>query len=666
MCGIAGILRVTPVSAGPEALRHALSRPHAEAIPEAWLDTLDASIKHRGPDGQGRFRDRAMRHDGAVVDVAFVQRRLSILDHVGGKQPMTADGVTVVFNGCIYNHRELRRALVGLGHEFASDHSDTEVLVRGWKAWGSSLWERLDGMFAVAVWDHARAELVLARDKAGEKPLYLATVNPLHPFAGSQGVLFGSVAGSLARLKCNLIGDEGCALDHAGTFEWLTYGFGGQPPVGDLESVWPGREARHCSWRDGHFGSCDGWWSAKPLTRTSEPLSASALDAMLDRAVASRLEADVPLGCFLSGGVDSSLIAALAKRRTGTLHTFSVRMPDARYDESVHAEVAARHVGTVHRTLDCDARPADDVVHLIHQIGLPLGDSSLLPTYWVSRAARQQVKVALTGDGGDELFGGYDRYRAHAVLARHGRWLSHLPSALLPRQDAKSRLDRAARLVDAAKGDGYRDLVRIFPTNFWHLISPHHKPGVPAVHENGRCHDPGNPRAPVSDPLRWDFDHYLPDDLLLKVDTASMAVALEARTPFLGSEVMEAALAAPLDVLMPRGERKGLLKQVARRYLPAEIVDRPKQGFAIPIGEWFRSGFGGMKALLMDHLNSVEPFGPPRLGIDLNRRYIQQMVDEHMNNRRDHGQRLYMLLVLSIWAKWFGQVQERRGDGVTG
>lgn len=612
--------------------------PHL-AIPDPWLDTLDAAIAHRGPDGTGRFRDRAVRADGTIVDVAFVHRRMSVIDLDGGRQPMTLDegtprALAVVFNGCIYNHRDLRRELSAAGHRFTTDHSDTEVLLHGWREWGDELWARLDGMFAVALWDHGAATLVLARDKAGEKPLLVAQVP-----AVDHTLMFASSARALHD-ALGTIGSPPAPTVDAAT--WLVQGYARNPPGGwpGVRSVNPGSAETKPSARPS--ASNRRYWTAPArATRPAASLDPARLDYLLAAAVRSRLEADVPLGCFLSGGVDSSLIAAIAKRSEPALQTFTVRMPDARYDESRFAQAVAQHLGLKHHTLECDPRPADDLVMLVNQLGLPLADSSLLPTYWVSKAAREHVKVALTGDGGDELFGGYDRYAAALMLRRHRRWLAAAPRWPFAATAARSKVARWNRLIEAARGGGYRDLNRIFPSQYWPQLF---------------ARAPGGPDAPdPDDPLRFDFDHYLPDDLLRKVDTASMAVALETRAPFLAPEVMEAALATPIDVLMPRGlmgpERKGLLKQVARRYLPAHIIDRPKQGFAIPLAEWFRTDFGGLKTLLIDHLHSAEPFGPPSLGIDLNLRFVRTLLDEHLAVKRDHAQRLYALLVLSIWSR---------------
>jgi asparagine synthase (glutamine-hydrolysing) len=635
MCGIAGILRVHPPT--PAGVAGADIPPPEVAIPEAWLDILDESIKHRGPDGAGRFRDRAVRADGSVVDVALVHRRLAIIDPAYGHQPMVSprgkegEGlVAVVFNGCIYNHRELRKELQAAGRVFETDHSDTEVLVHGWREWGSRLGGKLEGMFAAAIWDGARGALVLLRDQFGEKPLEcmafaqerLGWIDVFSSSFSSIATLWATGEVSQKPLKPDLLE------------RWLRFGFNNQPPFNDASSSSAGYLGllESQEWSEYPFGVL----SRLPNVRSAaEPGAMAELaDQLLAQAVARRLEADVPLGCFLSGGVDSSLVAHYAKRELGQLATFTVRMPDDRYDESKWAAEAARALGTEHHLLECSNNPATDLQSLIRSLGLPFGDSSLLPSFWVSQAARSAVTVALSGDGGDELFLGYERYRAVSLLKKC-KWLSLLPTPVLAMgAHPRSRRAKFARLAQAANGDGYFDLISVFPSDMLRELLQH---------------EPTQEAWWAKDDLVganwWDLQNYLPDDLLRKTDAASMQNALEVRSPFLDSGVAELCFSLNRDVLMPRGQRKGLLRQVARKYLPAEIVDRPKQGFAIPIGEWFRSDYGQMRQLLLDHLNSTEPFGPPSLGIELNQNFIQQMLREHMDRKRDHSQRLYMLLV---------------------
>jgi asparagine synthase (glutamine-hydrolysing) len=687
MCGIAGILRVTPP--GSEGGKAGASPwEDVEGIPESWLDMLDAAIAHRGPDGAGRFRDSAVRADGAKVEVALVHRRLSIIDIEGGAQPMVSERgkplvggagqvgheglVAVVFNGCIYNHRELRAELEKAGRVFVTDHSDTEVLIHGWREWareptkanngyGESPNEYLEGMFAAAIWDRERGRLALIRDEFGEKPLYQRFLDKHGSFA------FASVAGVLSELPA----EEPETIERFAMVDWAAMGW--HERTVPQRSVWLidenadgwGLDEDLSSWfRGGVPATQPVWltmllcgiglvpflvlgtlWRLLGLPLRGTRLSRSRgwcdeLEGLLSKSVSDRLDADVPVGCFLSGGIDSSLIAHYAKRSRPEITTLCMRMPDPRYDESRHAELVARHLGTRHFTLDVQPSAAEDVIRLIGQLGLPFGDSSLLPTYWLCKAAKEHVKVALSGDGGDELFMGYQRHAA-------ARWLLALravawawPTSGYDERDPTSRDAKMARMIRAARGRGYTDLVAIFPSEIRRRVF--RSPGA-------SC---DVPRFFLRYAARWfDNQDYLPGDLLRKTDTASMAAGLEVRCPFLDSKVEWHAGTTFIGALMLGNKPKALLRELAARHLPAEIVNRPKQGFAIPIGEWFRTDFGGLRALLMDVLGSREPFGVAGdvLGVDMSA--VRGMVDEHMSGKRDHGQRLYALMVLGVWAR---------------
>jgi asparagine synthase (glutamine-hydrolysing) len=681
MCGIAGILRTWQPGQAPT--------DHAQAIPEAWLDIVDDSIKHRGPDGRGRFRQRVTRPDGTTVDVALVHRRLAIIDPADGAQPMllgspiehpaqagghaaperspplvSREGapyeparahqcprcgqgvIAVAFNGCIYNHRELRRELEAAGHVFHTDHSDTEVLLHGWKQWGLGLADRVDGMAAVLAWDAAIGQFLVGRDIAGEKPLYQLGLGNGSVWCSSSAALsrLYRLQDPAASLVCPLHLDD-----------WVRFGWA-------VEPVSTAYEGEPGTWRMSpphplRGGSERGRFSVKervlPSRRSTASLDEARLGALLEAAVVSRMDADVPLGTFLSGGLDSALITAIASRHRPDIRAYTVRMPSMTLDESGLATQTAGVIGCRHTVLDCDPSPAEDVVRLIEQLGLPFGDSSLLPTYWVSRAASAEIRVALSGDGGDELFGGYQRHEVSRFLTARRSLLAWVPSVVLPSRNPRGRSSKLRRLTDAARCVGYDDLLAVFPyADLKELMILH----------VGEPLDAGERFWPQEDPLLRDFGRYLPFDILRKSDTASMAVPLEVRAPLLSRELIDACLSAPLASLMPNGQRKGLLRAVARRYLPAEIVDRPKMGFAVPIGEWFRTDYGGMRQLLYDHLEAPNPFpGLAEAGVELNRAFIARMLREHdaagersINpwHGRDHSQRLYMLLVLSIWCRW--------------
>lgn len=662
MCGIAGIAKVHRPGQPP---------PADAVIPELWLDVLDANIAHRGPDGAGRFRARTVRPDGATVDIAFVHRRLSIIDHSGGFQPMfqgsallrrdanpytpatahacpgcasrtPAPSLAVVFNGCIYNHRDLRHELQAAGHVFTTDHSDTEVILHAYRQWGEDFPSHVSGMFALCIWDGATGQTVAARDLAGEKPLYECVLN--------DGLyLFASTHSAIARtLRAIGAGNSGVApalaISGPGLACWLRHGGSMVSPSAGIAEVEPRITSIFCKspTDDGSFVEATSRGCYEDLPgRSHAGTTPQAVDAAISHAVRSCLESDVPLGFFLSGGVDSSLIAHHAARQsvnsTGRIRTYCVRMPDPRYDESAHAQAVAAIIGSDHTTLECDARPAEQLVSLIRQLGLPFGDSSLLPTFWVSAAARLAVKVAISGDGGDELFAGYERHTAWPTIRRFRSLGALLPQSLGGSAHPKSTRSKLTRAAAAAR-HGYPELTSIFGLDLLKRLLPTYNPAF-------------FPARFTEDAPRYDFENYLPDDLLRKSDTAAMAVALELRSPLLSREIVRLGLSTPLSTLTPRAERKGLLRAAARLHLPAHIVDRPKMGFAVPIGDWFRSDYGGLRQLLADHLTSTEPWGPPSLGIELNTPLARRMLDHHLSGRRDHSQRLYLLLVLSIWAR---------------
>ncbi len=712
MCGIAGIIKIHDPKDG--------TPPHPlEAIPETWLDILDESIKHRGPDGQGRFRDRAIRDDGTIADVALVHRRLSIIDHEGGTQPMVHDGdclrpdltyqpgdtpiiaseiepdkplVTVVFNGCIYNHRELRTELEAAGHVFETDHSDTEVLVHGWREWGYNLYTKIEdaSMFTYITWDTLKPNLHTARDFFGQKPLYFSTDLP------TSAIELLNEQPALTVFSSNISGPtqitKSTSLSPSLTNEWIVTGHElGEGPTSRVYEF-----ARHGCWaapqniassltmKEALSSKLQELISPEPkeqilpkrhLLRTQRKLQAMRvqdIDTLLRERVKERLNADVPVACLLSGGVDSSLISAYAQELTGSLTTITVKMPDDRFDESKYAAEVAKHLGTKHHVVEAQPDAANDLVYLINQAGLPFGDSSLLPTYWACRAASKHAGVVLTGDGGDELFVGYHRHFASSQLSSLGIPLCLpmrlFPLRILPRRSPISKWSKASRMIEAYRRISYDVLLAIFtPSDAKKLLGK-------SCPKFGWMNTENSPWEQAI----GDLDFMLPSDYLRKVDLASMASGIETRAPFLDRRVLLASIQLKEMLhtrlgFYSRSKPKALLKQVARKYLPDHIVDRPKQGFAIPIGEWFRTDYGDMRQLLYDHLESTNPFpGLAEAGIDINMKFVQQMLREHdaageksINpwHGRDHSQRLYMMLVLSIWSKWLDRIRTESQAG---
>ena len=658
-----------------------------DVIPERWLDEIDVRVAHRGADGCGRFRDRAVRADGTVVDVAMVHRRLSIIDHAGGAQPMCHDGgrlrpdcvyeeevrlasaqhagpqlVAVAFNGCVYDHADRRAELERLGHTFGSDHADTEVLVQGWRAWGADVFGRVDGMLACAVWDRASASLTVARDRFGEKPVYGRRVRG-GAGAEADAWVFASSAAAVA-MAC----DAPAAVDVEGVGEWLVRGYGPtRTPWLDVQMCPAGRHMTV----GGTAGDSASGIQPKAVAFAAIPWrkgpaigsgpSARKTARLLEASVGRRLHADVPVACLLSGGVDSSCVALAATRELvrgggdpSALATVCVRMPSARYDESPQAAEIAGALGTTHRTVDASATPAADLVALIETMGVPFGDSSLLPTSWAFEAVSAEGKVALTGDGGDELFMGYERYGAaeNLSLLVFLRTLGLTPPvSVLNRRHPKGIGDKVARFLVAASYRGYRDLLDVFP-----------EPDAAAVlsrrarrEMHGRAF-----LASASGARRFDVEEHLPGDLLRKVDHASMMAGVEARAPMLARGLSDMALRAPAKA-GSKGKRKAALRAYLRGVVPRRVLDGPKSGFAVPIEEWFRDDAGGMRTLLRDELGAADAFGAVvDAGVTLDRRVVHRLLDEHdaAGERsawpwkgRDHSQRLYALLVMAVWCR---------------
>jgi asparagine synthase (glutamine-hydrolysing) len=602
MCGIAGIVRFD-------------NKP----IERSRAQRMLGHIHMRGPDGEG-----VTEHGRCTL----IHARLSIIDIAGGRQPMTRGDLTVTFNGEIYNHHDLRSELESLGHTFQTDHSDTEVLLHGYRQWGSDLPAKLEGMFAFAIWNGETRSLFLARDRMGKKPLYLRRRD--------REITFASLAATLIQKPIE--------IDPDAMRMFLRLGYtDGQSLIKDITELPPG----HWMMVDSTGRARQhGYWRAP--TPKADATAGAVLDAIM-QAVAMRLEADVELGCFLSGGIDSSVVAAIAQqqlqKRGQQLKTFSVTMPALDYDESAHALAVARHIGSNHTQLAAQpsADMIDDLSKIIAITGEPTADSSILPTHWLSTATRQHVKVALSGDGGDELFAGYDRYRAMRILQTHRWWLRGIPQMLLQNANPRSKRTQLSRLVDAAHqrepAEQYQSMVHLFTDRQINAM------GMTA---SNKTYAPVPDWPVLSDPLQaarhWDMAYYLPMDLLRKVDRASMAVALEVRCPLLDTRVVELAAALTTDRLVPGNRPKHVLRQIAAALVPSSIVNRPKRGFAIPIGQWFNQS---LKAPLADHL-----FGGRLDAMGFERAAVQRFYDEHTQGRADHTHRLFALLELALWGDW--------------
>jgi asparagine synthase (glutamine-hydrolysing) len=622
MCGIAGVVDASG----------------------AWRDAdrvqaMRESMRARGPDDAGTFAD------GAAM-LAF--RRLSILDLAGGHQPMaTQDGdCVVVFNGEVYNHRSLRERLSALGHRFVT-RSDTECILHAYRQWGADCARELDGMFAFALWDTRLRRLLLARDRFGKKPLYY--------YADGSRIAFASTLTAL--LEHPAVPRE---IDRDALAEYLALEYVTAPRtiLSNVQKL-PAATRLVFDAAGGRIDTARYWeLHVDGSGFIGEPEDAEAqLESLLQESVKKRLVADVPLGIFLSGGVDSSTVAALAARERAGIETFSIAFDDPSFDESAHARAVAAHLGTRHHeetlSLDEAARIVADLGGILDE---PVADGSIVPTYLLSRFARRHVTVALGGDGGDELFAGYPTYVAHRLLEWSGplaqpsfvRAAAALAARLPVSHDNFSFDFKLKKLTAGAAAPpderNYRWLGAFEPARIAALLGEPTDAHDPFAAVRARYHEPlaGTHLERV---LYQDVGLYLCHSVLAKVDRASMAASLEVRAPLLDTAVAEFAGSLPIEWKLRRTTGKWIFKRVARRLLPRAIVDRPKKGFGMPIARWLRHELAPLaRDVLLDE-QSLAASGA------LDRDEIARMLDEHLKGAVDHRQRLWALCVLELWRR---------------
>lgn len=601
------------------------------------LVAMTDAVAHRGPDAAGYYH---------APGIGLGHRRLSIIDLSTGDQPLAnEDGtIQIIFNGEIYNFAEVRRELIGRGHRFRTG-SDTEIIVHGYEEWGDACVDRFRGMFAFAVWDEPKRRLLLARDRLGVKPLYYAEVP-------GTGVVFGSEIKSLLEDAVVPRDWRPEAIDAYLTLLYVPapdtiYRAVHKLPPGHILVAERGRIRVSRYWDLQFTGDGDP-------AREEDYLE--ELDSLLREAVGLRLVSDVPLGAFLSGGIDSSAVVAYMKDASDTPPvTIAVGFEDEVDDEVRHAERVARHVGCDFHALTVSPRVDDLLPRLAWHFDEPFADSSAVPTYFVSKAARELVTVALSGDGGDELWAGYARHRvesweqrARAALgpaARTAGWLAQaLPLSMKGARSLRHLASAPAQAYALKHAYGMFEpgaKPRLYSADFTSAVGR-----ADALASFRDAYRDCGSADPMDRALYVDARTYMIDDVLTKVDRMSMAVSLEAREPLLDHKLLEFAARVPFSLKLRNGRSKYLLRRALERRVPRAIIDRPKRGFDAPVGRWLRGPLAEMTSgLLLDgRLRDRGLFEP---------REVARLWDEHRRGRADHPHRLWQLVMLELWFRQF-------------
>ena len=644
MCGIAG----------------ACWTGEGEPIDEAVLKAMTDAIVHRGPDASGSYLK-----SNSQGGVALGHRRLSIIDLAAGKQPLCNEDETVwvTFNGEIYNFEQLRPELEAKGHKFRT-HSDTEVIVHCYEEYGDRFLEHLRGMFAFALWDANRNRLLIARDRLGQKPL-------VYKHEGNR-ILFASELKSLLKVPGIAKELEPTSIDLFLTYQYVPHpysiikGFAKLPPgcFGVFENgnwtVKPYWEPPYDSVDQAHSEQ------SKERLHGSENWSADRwkkeLHDTVTEAVKLRMRSDVPLGAFLSGGIDSTIIAGVMQRLSASkIHTFSIGFPIAQFDESSAARETAGILGSEHHEFIVEPEALSILPDLYWHYDEPFSDSSAIPTTYLSRVTREHVTVALSGDGGDELFAGYDRYKAVSLAGKLDRlpsWMRKVFAAELwqkipSRTEQKSFRRRLKRFLQAMGQSPERRYLRWIG-----IFQDHHRQdlytqefkeelgrfdsALPLLEAYEHCRS----RDFITQTTCTDVLTYLPCDILTKVDIASMSTSLECRSPFLDHHVVELAARMPIELKRNANVSKKILKETFADLIPDAILSRPKMGFGVPINHWFRNE---LKDLLYETVLSDRAM---QRGY-FRRKAVQSLVEDHVRGVFDHSYRLWSLLMLEGWHRTF-------------
>ena len=634
MCGIVGIADSTGIPVSENDLRK-----------------MGGALVHRGPDDDGYYcsphRDSSNRRRSSV---GLGMRRLSIIDLNTGKQPIHNEdqSVWVVFNGQIYNYPQLREELESKGHRFYT-RSDTEVIVHAYEEYGCDVPEYLHGMFAIALWDSNRELLLLARDRVGKKPLlYSVTGNKL---------IFASEFQSILQHP-----DLSKEVNPEAINSYLSF-MCVPAPMTAFAAIRKLEPAHSLVWQNGAI-QIQRYWSLdfSKKTKLDEQEAADRALELLRDAVRARLMSDVPLGAFLSGGIDSSAVVALmSELSTEKVKTFAIGFEEQDFSETEHARRIAERFGTDHHEFVVKPDALEVLPTLVRHYGEPYADSSAIPTYYLSKMTRNHVTVALTGDGGDECFAGYERYSAMRIAEHYNRIprfvrekaLTSAISSLPPARVTRSTYGRARRLLSTLglpRGQRYLKLVAGFDEDFKselctdEFIASSVKGSALTYMQRWFS---GNGEFDIVDRLMMaDTNNYLPNDLLVKVDIASMAVSLEARAPFLDHRIMEFAASLPTSYKLRGLTNKYLLKRALKGLVPKENLFRRKMGFGVPISDWFRSKLSGF---LSETILSSSATNRGYFKTEI----VRHLVEHHVEGRRDYAPQLWTLLMLELWHREF-------------
>lgn len=620
---------------------------------EEMLAKMSCAVPHRGPDGQGVFC-----HETSHALIGLGHRRLSIIDlSASANQPMHYNGLHIVFNGEIYNYNEIREQLIQLGHAFQT-HSDTEVILHSWQQWGEKAIEKWRGMFSIALFDEAANELICIRDRAGVKPLYYYFKNDLF--------LFGS---ELKSIVAHPRFEKEINRDAVASF--LQYGYVSHPHCiyNNAAKVQPGHILRlNLSTRNIAIRQ---YWNVynyynRPKVSIDLPEAIVETEKILKDSFDLRMVADVPVGVFLSGGYDSSCVTALLQKdRTEKIKTFTIGMTDEKINEAPFAKQVAQHLGTDHTEYYCTAQEALQIIpELPHFYDEPFADSSAIPTILVSRLARKTVTVALSADAGDEIFAGYNRYD---YLMRYGKRLRAVPKPLrkmavaamdsissesLPylrnKYNFHSRYNKIKSLLrNPSPAEMLKNLSQVFSEqDISNLFAG-------PVAELKTAHWSNELKSDFEEPLSYmmavDYQTYLVDDILQKVDRATMSVSLEGREPFLDQNIIEWAAQLPSDYKYHQGQKKYILRQIVHKYLPKELMERPKMGFGIPIEAWLQNE---LKDLVRENL-SVQSLRTHNL---FNESAVQKLVNDFFGGRTENHLKVWYLLMFQMWFRhWMAE-----------